>query len=128
VSKNGSLKFLLLCVVGMIGFALIGLVCSCVVVNTPDGGTALVPGVSSDTASAVKDSGLLDFLPLWAKIPLLLMTGSTALSLGSKNGRKVGSVVADPQSGVIESLHGLGHLATFGIIPPPASAGTVSKE
>jgi hypothetical protein len=116
-------KFVLLTVVGGIAVVMMLAICSCVSVATPDGGEALVPGVSAKTADEVLHSGALDFLPWWAKIPLGLMMGSTALSLGSKNGRKVGSVVADPQSGVIESLHGLGHLATFGVIPPPAAAG-----
>lgn len=111
--KTISMLVLLLCV-------------ACVTVTTPDGGTALVPGMSSQVADVVQS-----MLPWWAKA--VIGVASTAAvsatsAAASKNGRAAWSVVGDPQNGVLESLHALGHVTTFGLVPPPASVPVAAKE
>ena len=46
---------------------------------------------------------------------------STLLSMLSANGRKAISTFGDPQAGVGASLQALGHVATFGYVPPPTA-------
>jgi len=72
------------------------------------------PAGTPDTAPTLLDIGL--------KIAAAVTGTSGVLSLLSKNGRKAGAVVADPQAGVVESIKALGHMLTFGAVPPPAAA------